>query len=124
MFRELRTAKASDEMTLDEWTVMFRQAIEGLNDWQSNDGESESDIFNQKSVLFRMAYDFTPEGKLREYLTLNFVKLLESSIVQKQSFIEWLVHARWLGNEDRDVFAKAVSNSPSPNLRLLVTSLK
>ena len=120
-FRELRTAKSREGITPEEWAAMFRQAMESLNDWRTSDDESESDLFNQKSVLLRTLYEDVPDGKLREALTENFVKLLESSPIQKQSFGEWLFHARWLASKDKELFAKTAANSASPNLRLLVT---
>ncbi len=124
-FRELRGAQKKDEKTTgempaDDWGIKVSAFVENLEAWKASDNETESEVFNQKCVLFRTLVGIIPDGTLKKSVFRSFMRFLGNSSLQKESFIEWLNHVRWLSSANAVLFNELASESPNQHFRLIV----
>ncbi|MEQ1644119.1 MAG: hypothetical protein ABL959_11800 [Pyrinomonadaceae bacterium] len=94
--------------------------IDNLDSWNASDDETESEIFNQKCVLYRTLVGLVPDGKAKKSIVRSYMRFLANSPTQKQSFIEWMNHAKWLSSKNNLLFAELTGELPNPNFNLIV----
>jgi hypothetical protein len=121
--RQLRANKQaigeSDADRLAEWESKVGAFIEDLGQWDPSLEESESEIFNQKCVLFLSVADMVPAGKMRRFVVLAYMRFLNSSGLQKEKFIEWNYYAVMLSTSHADLFRELAADVPNTHFQLI-----
>lgn len=102
-----------------EWEIRIGDVLEALDAWKATADESEAEVFNQKAVFFRSMMRVVTDNELNMTVVRAFMRFLADSPMQKDSLIEWLLHARWLADRDWRTFALLTGEFPNPNLKVL-----
>src|SRR5690606_16398671 len=71
-FRVLRTMQP--EKLEDEWAAKVGAFAEKLDDWQPSDNETESEVFNQKCVLYRILLGLSADEPLKKNIFRRFLR--------------------------------------------------
>ena len=90
-----------------------------IDAWKATADEPEAEVFNQKAVFYRSMLPELADGDLNMTVTRAFMRFLADSPMQKDSFIEWLYHARWLAAREPRMFALLSAEFPNPNLKVV-----
>lgn len=118
-FREVRTSQNRDYITPEEWEGKVTEFLDSLDGWNSSEKESESDVFNQKCVLYRVLIGIIPNAKLKRNVIRQYMRFLAGSPTQNESFIEWFFHVRNLYSGHAEIFKDLVRELPNTHFRLL-----
>lgn len=123
IFRAARQAKknagADNKAAELEWQLRVSEMIEALDSWKSDENESESEVFNQKAVFFRVLLPEIDDATMRQSVSRAFMRFLSNSNMQKESFIEWLYHARWFASEQKVAFESIAGEFPNANFNVI-----
>jgi hypothetical protein len=71
------------------WNQQALQFLTQLETWSKEFGQSNREIFFQKSELYGGLLEITPDNKLRDTLLRNYVNFLANSPVERESPPEW-----------------------------------
>lgn len=98
--QELRWGNKSAPLTIVQrttiaWSAKSKDFMAQLESW-GGEGESEADLFHEKSILYEMLVDLIPSGQDRSKALDSFVHFLEQNNFQQTSRIEWFWHAHQL----------------------------
>lgn len=123
-FRLARAAKNDDSRKDDidaqlEWRLKVGELLEDLDSWKASDTETESEVFNQKSVFYRVISE-NVDGDLKADVLRAFLRYLTGSSMQKTSFIEWFYHVKWVAAKHGEIFRDLASEFPNPNLKVML----
>ncbi len=103
----------------DEWKVQVRSFIDSIESGNADENETESGVFNQKSVIYRTLIGLIPEGSLRDDAIRSFLRFLHGSRLQTDNFIEWYLHVKWLAAKYPEPFFLISSDVPNPIFQLM-----
>ena len=114
-----------------QWQLQATQFLNDLADWNGKQEKSEADYFHQKSVLYRALLDILPAGPQRREVLGAYVLFLKDNYVQRDSRIEWFLHANNLierasspRGDERPKLLEALSNSGNGVLQLYAALIK
>lgn len=79
-----------------QWQQKMLDYLGRLETWDGHDEPSSIDYFHQKCVLYFGLAKIVPPSAAREQVILSYVKTLNQDAIQKESRIEWLMHAKEL----------------------------
>ena len=121
--RELRDIRVAQKdlgkddsiMTEEDWGARVRKLLENLNGWNAENEETDSEVFNQKCVIYRVLVGMIPDGNLKRNVLQDFVRFLHSSKMQRENFIEWFLHVNRVANDDPTSFFDLITAFPNPN---------
>ena len=115
---------AKDDGSDADWNIKVNTFVENLQSWSASDTETESDVFNQKCVLFRTLIGVIPDANLKKSVTRGYLRYLANSPLQKENFIEWFLHVRWQVTTNREAFVELAQDYPNMQFRVLVEASK
>jgi hypothetical protein len=129
LFKTAREAKNRPENKEDkaaqlEWQLKVSETLEALDSWKSSADESEAEVFNQKTVFYRVMLPEVDDPQMRMTVARAFMRYLAGSAMQKESFIEWLYHAKGLAAKQPELFTELASEFPNPNFNVMVAVKK
>jgi hypothetical protein len=116
---EGRTA-TDEEKERDEWQGRVRTLLDNLDSWSAEGNETQSEVFNQKCVLYRTLVARVPAGRTKTDVFRSYMRFLHSAPMQKENFIEWFLHVRHLAGNEPRLFDDLTSEFPNPHFRLIV----
>lgn len=61
-----KVTKFPNESTMDEWLALLSTFLANLDMWDADSNNSESDVFNQKCVLYRSGFRLSPSGVVKD----------------------------------------------------------
>jgi hypothetical protein len=131
LMRLLRTSRAkknlpenkNDKAAQIEWHLMVSEMLDLLDSWKAAGDETESEVFNQKVVFYRSLVQEASEPELKLNVTRAFMRFLAGAPMQKESFIEWLVHVKWVAIHDPARFKQMADEFPNTNFKVLNITL-
>ena len=103
------------DKTSEEWILRVRMYLNELSKWTADGDESESEVFHQKCVLYKVLLDRVPNGNLKQEVLRTYISFLHSSQMQKDSFIEWYFYVNGLASESGDEFYNFAAQFPNPH---------
>lgn len=104
----------------EEWQGRVTAFLENLDSWRASDDEPESDVFNQKAVLYRTLLRMISESAaIKKSVFRSYVRFLNGSPMQKENFIEWYLHVSQLVTSEPKLFDEMVSEVPNSSFRLM-----
>lgn len=107
-----------------EWQIKITEVLELLDSWKASPDESEAEVFNQKTVFYRTMTPEVGDTQMKTVVVRAFMRYLAGSSMQKDSFIEWLVHARWLAAKEPELFRQIASEVPNHNFNVMLSAKK
>ncbi len=122
--REKKNApdKKEDKAAQLEWELTVNELLDDLEKWVPTADEPEVDVFAQKCVSYRSLTREVPDGPLRATVIRAFLRYLANSPMQKNSFIEWLYHAKWFVEEYPVLFKEVARDFPNANFEVLIST--
>jgi len=113
--------KKNDKDAQLEWELKVNSILDELDSWKASDNEPEREVFNQKCIIYR-AMSGEVDGPIKKAVLRAFLRYLAASPIQRDSFIEWLYHARWIANNNASLFLGLTDEFPNPNLKVMIAS--
>lgn len=107
-----------------EWELKVDQTLDLLDSWKAGDGETDAEVFNQKAVWYRTMIPEVSDAKPKLTVIRAFMRYLAGAAIQKDSFIEWHYHTRWLAKTEPTLFATLSEEFPNPNFKVIVAAKK
>lgn len=125
-FREAqkKDSKANGPLTDEDWHRKLTTFLDNVDRWNPSNSESELEILNQKWVFYQVLIERVPEGKFRNEVILRYIRLLNSSSIQKNSFIEWFVLVKRLFASNPKLFEELSREVPNPTFQLIIDEAK
>jgi hypothetical protein len=80
-----------EERSTPEWTDEALRFLSKLEGWSNEFSQSNRELFFQKAKWFGALVYATPEGKLRQSVLDNYLKLLAASPTKHESPPEWIL---------------------------------
>jgi hypothetical protein len=122
--RRLRVTNEGNAITEEdkageEWQTRVNTLLENIAAWNAGGDETESDVFNQKSILYRTIVGLVPDGRIKGSVFRGYMRFLHSAPMQKENFVEWYFHVRRLADDDPELFYEMTSEFTNPHFRLM-----
>lgn len=129
LFKTARETKNLPESKEDkaaklEWQIKVRGVLEALDSWKASAEETESEVFNLKTVFYRTMIPEVDDPQMKVVVIRAFMRYLAASPMQKDSFIEWLYHAKWLATKEPEIFNELGTEFPNPNFKVMLAARK
>jgi hypothetical protein len=106
------------------WNEQALRYLTQLETWSRDFGESNREIFFQKSEWYGALLEISPDGKLRDSLLKSYVNFLATSPIQRESPPEWVVWVNHLIDSkevrDQKEWLNQIEASGDATLRLYV----
>ena len=104
------------------WRIELAEYLNDLKGWDAQTEKIAADYFHQKSNMFAALSEIVPAGPARDEVMASFIGFLRENFIQRESRIEWLLHAKQLldmaQSEERSNVLEMLGNSGDTNLRL------
>lgn len=129
LFKTAREKKNLPENNNDkaaqlEWQLKVTDILDALDSWKASAEETDSEVFNQKTVFYRVMIPEVADTELKVVVTRSFMRYLAGSPMQKDSFIEWIYHARWVAAKYPELFKGLEEDFPNPNFKVMLEAKK
>ncbi len=102
-----------------EWQLKVTDTLDLLDSWKASVDESDAEVFNQKTLWYQDLISQVKDPVVELAATRALLRCLASSTVQKDSFIEWLVHVKWAAIHNPTLFKQLADEFPNPNFKVL-----
>ena len=106
------------------WNEQALRYLTQLETWSRDFGESNREIFFQKSEWYGALLEIAPDGKLRDSLLKSYVNFLATSPIQRESPPEWVIWVNRLIDSkevrDQKEWLNQIEASGDATLRLYV----
>ncbi len=117
-YREIASTKGKDAFTPEE-LAKVSQFADKLAAWTPKDKETEIEVFNQKSVMYRSLIGIV-NGSLKSQFLRTYLRYLSSSPIQKENFIQWFYYLQDISGREAAMFKQVSNEVPNQHFSLIV----
>ena len=114
----------NDKTAQLEWQLKITELLYALDSWKASPDETEAEVFNQKAVFYEGVVFEVTDTELKKVVIRAFMRCLDRSPMQKESFIEWLFYQRRFASKNNAEFNELAPEFPNPNFKVIVAANK